>query len=123
MRLGSASIGRNAWHLSLWEKGGMVEACKRMLPFLDKKRIQVRTVIDYMESRITANDALRTFNLERDKGKWSGKVRSLNLPWTRNEGRHIADYPSILKLRPVLRRILLEGDRFGPTGNLGIEPD
>jgi len=40
--------------------------------FLDKKRIQVATLIDYMESRITANDALRTFNLERAKGKWAG---------------------------------------------------
>ena len=41
----------------------MLEACKRMLPFLDKKRVQVKTLLDYVESRITANDALRTFNL------------------------------------------------------------
>jgi len=63
IRLGSSTIGRKAWHLSLWENGGMLEACKRMLPFLDKKRVQVKTLLDYVESRITANDALRTFNL------------------------------------------------------------
>lgn len=73
IRLGSSAIGRKAWHLSLWEKGGMLDACKQMLPFLDKKRIQVRTLIDYMESRITASDALRTFNLERLRGKWAGR--------------------------------------------------
>lgn len=123
IRLGTSTLGRDAWHLSLWEKGGMLEACKHMVPFLDKKKIQVMTVIDYIEGRITANDALRMFNLERDQGKWSGKVRTLNMPWTRKEGLRIADYPSIATLRPVLRRILLENDRLGPRGNLNNEPD
>ncbi len=93
VRLGSSSIGREAWHLSLWEKGGMLEACKRILPFLDKKRIQVNTLLDYMENRITANEALRTFNQERAGGKWAGKVRSLDMPWTRNEGRRLGRHP------------------------------
>ncbi len=106
LRLGSSTLGRKAWHLSLWEKGGMLEACKQMLPFLDKKRIQVKTLLDYTENRITANDVLRTFNLEHAKGKWAGKVRSLNLPWTRNEARRYAHDPRILMLRPSLRRIL-----------------
>ena len=51
----------------------MLEACKKMSPFLDKKRIQVKTLLDYMESRITANDALQTFNLEHTKGKMGGQ--------------------------------------------------
>ena len=106
LRLGSSTLGRKAWHLSLWEKGGMLEACKHMLPFLDKKRIQVKTLLDYTENRITANDALRTFNLEHAKGKWAGNVRSLNMPWTRNEARRYAHDPRILMLRPSLRRIL-----------------
>jgi len=93
VRLGSSSIGREAWHLSLWEKGGMLKACKQMLPFLDKKRIQVNTVLEYMENRITTNDALRTFNQERVEGKWAGKPRGLDMSWTRNEGHRLSRYP------------------------------
>ena len=122
IRLGSSTIGRKAWHLSLWEKGGMLVACRQMLPFLDKKRIQVKTLLDYMENRITANDALRTFNLEHAEGKWAGKVRSLNMPWTRDEGRRYAHDPRVLMLRPSLRRILMEEpEGFGPTGD--FKPD
>ena len=124
IRLGSSKIGRKPWHLSLWETGGMLQACKQMLPFLDKKRIQVATLLDYMESRITANDALRTFNLECAKGKWAGKVRILDKPWTRNEAQRYAHDPRILMLRPNLRRILQEGDeRFNPAVNYGVKVD
>jgi hypothetical protein len=124
IKLGSSTIGRKAWHLSLWEKGGMLEACKKMLPFLDKKRIQVKTLLDYMESRITANDALRTFNLEHTKGKWAGKVRSLNMPCTRNEALRYAHDLRILTLRPSLTRILqIENEEFGPTVNFDTQQD
>ncbi len=92
LRLGTSSIGREAWHLTMWEEGGMLETCRRMLPFLDKKKTQVNTLLDYMENRITANDALQTFNQERAEGKWAGKLRSLDIPWTRSEGRRLGRY-------------------------------
>jgi len=104
IHLGTSTIGRDAWHISLWEKGGMLEACRRMLPFLDKKRIQVNTLLDYMENRITANDALRIFNQERAEGKWGGKLRDLAMPWTRNDGRTLSLYPRGNAL-PTSRRL------------------
>jgi hypothetical protein len=61
-----------------------------MLPHLDKKRIQARVVVDYLENRITGNTAVRAFNSEHRKGKWSGKPRSVRMPWTREEGRRLA---------------------------------
>lgn len=45
-----STLGRPVWHLSIWRRPDVVEACKKMLPHLDKKRAQVKTAIDYFEN-------------------------------------------------------------------------
>lgn len=92
VRRSRSTLGRPVWHLSIWRRRDVVKACKKMLPHLDKKRVQVKTVIDYFENQVTGTEVVHTFNAERREGKWSGKSRKLNMPWTRNEGRRLAQH-------------------------------
>lgn len=90
VRRSPSTLGRQVYHLTIWRRLDVLEACKKMLPHLDKKRIQAATVIRYLEGRLTGTEVVSTFNAECHRGRWSGKLRNLKLPWTRNEGLRLA---------------------------------
>jgi LAGLIDADG DNA endonuclease family protein len=90
IRLGKSTIGRSAWHLSVWKFGGQLQVCKSILPYLDKKRVQVKTVIDYLEDRLSGEDVMRIFREEHQNGKWAGRPKNLPMPWSRAQGLELA---------------------------------
>jgi hypothetical protein len=52
------------------------------------------TAMKYLEGRLTGTNVVNTFNAECRQGKWSGKLRDLDLLWTRDEGRELAQLNS-----------------------------
>jgi len=57
-----------------------------MLPFCVKKAEDLQITIDYLEDRITADEAVRRFNAEIRVGRRKGHIRRSDLPLTRSEG-------------------------------------
>lgn len=90
VRRSRSTLGRPVWHLSVWQRLNVIETCLRIIPHLDKKRIQATTALEYLEGLLTGTNVVNTFNAECRQGKWSGKLRDLDLPWTRDEGRELA---------------------------------
>ena len=90
VRSSKSILGRPVWHLSAWGRLDVIETCMKMIPHLDKKRIQGMTAMKYLEGRLTGTNVVNTFNAECRQGRWSGKLRDLDLPLTRDEGRELA---------------------------------
>jgi hypothetical protein len=65
---------------------GVLAAAKAMLPFCVKKAGDLRTLIDYMEGRISGNEAIEEYNTEIKIGRRSGFLREPCIPCFRAEG-------------------------------------
>ena len=81
----------DAYNLVLSVEGGALVALKCMLPFVDKKRGQVKAAIDYLEDRITGDEFVRRINAEVERKKRRAPRQPFlanrdGLPYTRSEG-------------------------------------
>ena len=68
----------------------VMKTAKSMLPFTVKKRIELQTVIAYLEGRITGNQALEVFNWAVVVGRRRGKIRFEDVLFTRGEGLRLS---------------------------------
>lgn len=76
-----ASVGHlDAFRIDVNAIEGVLIAARAMLPFCVKKAEDLRTMIDYLEGRITGNQAIERFNEEVRIGRRSGFTRALTLP-------------------------------------------
>jgi len=57
-----------------------------MLPYCSKKAEDLKIAIDYLEGKITGNQAIARFNEEVKIGRGSGFIRTQNVPYKREEG-------------------------------------
>jgi hypothetical protein len=81
------SEGRlDAFRIDVNALDGVLKAAKAMLPFCVKKAEDLRITIDYLEGKITGNQAIERFNEEVRIGRRSGFIREPRLPLTRKEG-------------------------------------
>ena len=92
-RIHTSRVGRDqkdvwqaAYRLDIAEVRSVLRAAKSMLPFSVKKSEDLRIAIEYLEGRITGNQAIEAFNAEVRSGRRRGKVRDAVLPLTREEG-------------------------------------
>ncbi len=79
-----------AYTLKILVTHSVVEAAKRMLPYVWKKELELKTTIDYYEGRITGQQVIEVFNEEVNAQKRVGKVRVVSLPHTYPQGRKMA---------------------------------
>jgi len=96
-RVKTGHVGRDdkgawqaAYRLDVTEIESVLRAAKAMLPHVVKKEEDLRIAIDYMEGRITGNEALSLFNNEIRIGRRRGKIRDTDLPYTRQEGLRLS---------------------------------
>jgi len=75
-----------AYRLDIGEVKSVIRTAKAILAFTVKKRDDLRIAIEYLESRMTGNQAIEAFNAEVRSGRRRGKIRTCNLPLTRIEG-------------------------------------
>lgn len=83
MNLACGSIGEGdkrgdwqaAYRLDIVEIESVLAAAKAMMPYTVKKRAELKVVIDYLEGRMTGDQAIRAFNEGVNSGKRRGKIR------------------------------------------------
>ena len=96
-RISVSAIGRDnkgvwqaAYRLDISEAKSVLRAARAMLPYCVKKKQDLLTAIRYLEGEITGNEAIRVFNDEVRSGRRRGKLREVNLPYTRAEGLRLS---------------------------------
>ena len=70
-----------------------------MLPYVVKKKEDLRITIDYLEGEMTGNEAIAMFNNEVKVGRRKGKTREVSLPFTRQEGLRLSQLENARKAR------------------------
>jgi hypothetical protein len=105
-RIHTGNIGRDqkevwqaAYRLDITEVRSVLRAAKSMLPFSEKKREDLRIAIDYLEGRITGNQAIEAFNHEVRIGRRRGRIRDATIPYTREEGLKLSKLENAKKAR------------------------
>ena len=88
-----------AYRLDVTEVESVLRAAKAMLPYVVKKREDLRIAVDYIEGRITGSEALNMFNHEVRIGRRRGKIREPNLSYTRQEGLRLSRLENARKAR------------------------
>lgn len=79
-----------AWKLGVAEDDGVRKMASEMLPHLFKKRDEVKAVLGYLDNKITGNQLAGVFNEKVEQGSRTGKVRIVDMPYTREEGRGLS---------------------------------
>jgi Zn-dependent M32 family carboxypeptidase len=54
--------GYNTWHVVVSNIEGVMVMAKRMLPYAAKKRVELKSILDYYEDRITGDQFVDTMN-------------------------------------------------------------
>ena len=70
-----------------------------MLEYTVKKREDLLIAIEYLEGKMTGNEAIRAFNGELRLGRRRGKIRDETLPFTRKEGLRLSKLENARKAR------------------------
>jgi hypothetical protein len=76
--------------LTVNTKREVLLVCKRMLPFAFKKEWDLHTAMEYLENRITGDEAIRRLNASIASGRREGLVRTVAMPFTKSEGIRIS---------------------------------
>jgi len=101
--MGQFRTGKDTYYeLQVGESGNALLALKGMLPFLDKKWSQVNAAIDYMENRITGNQFIKVLNEAVRARRRSSSIRTLNLPYTKEQALQFARTSARLGIGRVL---------------------
>ena len=93
----TGSVGRDdkgawqpAYRLDITEIRSVLRAARAMLPYVVKKKEDLRIVIEYLEGKMLGNAAIAMFNDEIRIGRRRGKIREARLPFTRQEGLRLS---------------------------------
>ena len=92
-------IWQPAYRLDVTETRSVLMTAKAMLRFTVKKRRDLQTLIDYLEGKLTGNEAIAIFNEEVRMGRRRGKIREEDLPFTRKEGLRPSQLENARKAR------------------------
>jgi DNA-binding CsgD family transcriptional regulator len=76
--------------LTVYTQQEVLLVCKKMLPFVFKKEWDLQTTVDYLEDRITGDEAIRRLNLSIESGRREGLVRKTSIPFRKTEGINMA---------------------------------
>jgi len=76
--------------LTVYAQREVLLVCKRVLPYSFKKEWDLRTAIEYLEDRITGNEALRRLNVSIKSGRREGLLRAASMQFRKNEGVKIS---------------------------------
>jgi len=105
--IASTEVGRekarkgqlDAFRIDIGAVSSVLKAGELMLPHCVKKAEDLRIVIDYIEGRLTGNEAIERFNEEVRIGRRSGLIRELTLPFTRPQGLRVKELENARKAR------------------------
>jgi len=134
-RVHTGRVGRDtkepwqpAYRLDITEVKSVLRAARAMLPNVVKKKEDLRIAITYLDGRITGNEAIAMFNHEARVGRRRGKIRNVNLPFTRQEGLRLSQLENARKGRaayavnvsPSVQRQIRADHREGRLGHIKL---
>jgi hypothetical protein len=76
-----------AWKLGIGRAESVRKTACSMLPFLSKKKDEVKAVVDYLENKITGTQFAEALNESVRIGNRTGSIRTVDIPYTRREGQ------------------------------------
>jgi len=84
----SARLGnrRTAYRLDVGEADSVLGLVREMIGYCVKKQEDLRIGLDYLEDRITADEAVRQFNEQVRIGRRRGTSHSVSIPYTKSLG-------------------------------------
>ena len=88
-----------AYRVEVGAVGSVLEVARFMLPFCVKKAEDLGITIDYLEGRITADEAVAKFNEEVRRGRRSGFIRESSMPYKRAQGIRLKQLENARKAR------------------------
>ena len=88
-----------AYRLEINQVASVLRTSKELFDCCVKKREDLRIVIDYLEGRITGNEAVAAFNEEVAVGRRRGVARDADIPYTREEGIRLSKLENAEKAR------------------------
>lgn len=83
---GNNQSSGGAWKIGMAKAESVYKAAVMMQPHLHKKKEEIRAIIDYLDSRLTANQMVNVFNESVRMGNRTGKISLVDIPFTRKEG-------------------------------------
>jgi hypothetical protein len=81
---------RGAWFIGVAQADSVRRMAAMMVPHLYKKREEVQAILDYLDNENTGTQLVEVFNESVRKGNRVGKIRDVDIPYTRREGQKLA---------------------------------
>jgi hypothetical protein len=78
-----------AWKLGIGRAESVRKAASAMLPFVFKKREELKAIVDYLESRITGTQFAGVLSDSVRIGNRTGRIRIVDIPYTRRDGQRL----------------------------------
>jgi hypothetical protein len=92
--------GRNdAYRVEIAKASDVLRAARAMLPYCAKKAEDLQIAVDYLENRVTGDQAVARLNNEVLSLRRAGIVRQVNLPLTRSQGIRTKELENARKAR------------------------
>ena len=76
--------------LTVYTQREVLIVCKKMFPFTFKKEWDLLTAIEYLENRITGDEAIQRLNTSVTSGRREGLLRKSKMPFRKVEGVRLA---------------------------------
>ncbi len=76
-----------AQRLEIGAQDAVLQAATQMIKYSGKKSYELSIARDYLMNRITGSEAVERLNRAIIAGEREGKIRHVNIPWTRIQGK------------------------------------
>jgi hypothetical protein len=112
------------WALTIGNPPDVRRIVRRILPFSCKKRGDLLVALNYLENRITADEAIRKLNQFTIEKRRSGYLRESDIPFNRADGTAIGRHKAIKKAvgantvyvpRQIQERIRFDSEKLGSS--------
>lgn len=87
IRTHALSSTSGAWKVGVAQAESVRRMASAMWPYCSKKREEVKAVLDYLDNRTTGSQLAEVFNASVRMGNRTGKIRVVDMPYTREEGQ------------------------------------
>lgn len=100
---GRAGNRRPAYRLDVGETSSVIALLKSIAGLCVKKSEDIRIALDYLENRMTGDEAVARFNDQTRSGRRRGKLHTSNMPYFRKDGLRLHELTNARKAREAHR--------------------
>ncbi len=97
-----------ARRLEIGAQSAVLKSATELRRFSSKKHYKLSVACDYLRNRISGSEAVERLNYAIDEGSREGKVRHVDIPWTRREGKNLEHRIAVERLATKNRILTLD---------------